>query len=191
MVAGTALAALIDRPLSMLLRDPLVAIREGGCVGAECVFAGAISNIGVAVWLLTAWVCLRARRRVPEPRGRQMLLWGGLLTAALGLDDLLMLHERVLPMLLPAGEALVLSGYVAASIAFVVVSKQLLPETHVEALLAALGLLAASLVADAVLGAGYVLEDTLKASGVAAWAAFFLGTARGLTRAPPPQTKPR
>lgn len=64
-------------------------------------FAGLLSNWSVVLWIATAAICLFSvaimkQHNAPEVK-RRFFLASGIFTLVLGLDDLYMLHERILP----------------------------------------------------------------------------------------------
>jgi hypothetical protein len=81
-------------PISRFTRDPL-AITGGNP------FLGIISNIGVIIWSATIAICLFAYTlSITSKKSNDVLrfiLFGGLISLILLLDDLFMLHERIYP----------------------------------------------------------------------------------------------
>ncbi len=135
-------------------------------------FTGAISNLGVVLWAAGVTLALVGRARGDDRRA----LFGSL--AALGawllLDDLFLLHDRVLPDL-GVPEEVVLVAEIVATAALLAPRWRLLVATAVPLLvLAAMGF-AASLVLDEILGASGLLvaaEDGTKFVAIAAWVAW-------------------
>jgi hypothetical protein len=76
-----------------MLRDPIMA--AGG--DQSEFYLGLFSNLGVVVWTATAAICLFAGSELSDAtnrRARHFLLYAGLFTLLLMLDDLFMLHEN-------------------------------------------------------------------------------------------------
>jgi hypothetical protein len=77
-------------PLDVLMRDTLAQVDLP-------FYTGAISNLGVLLWCAAAAVCLFTwwvlGRRSGDSRTRRSLLWAGLLTVLLNVDDFYQLHE--------------------------------------------------------------------------------------------------
>ncbi len=73
----------------LVLRDPIQACDYPTIVGM-------ISNIGVLMWSSATAICLFSSTSdlVSNIKSRQMLLFGGLLSGVLCLDDLFLLHDR-------------------------------------------------------------------------------------------------
>lgn len=116
---------------------------------------------------MTATVSVPAALVATTPL-RRSLLWLGALCAALTLDDILLLHDAVLPGRGMA-EGFVLTAYALAGI---VLARWWWPlrRTHVgAAFFIGAGMLAVSVALDTVLGDFYVPEDGAKLLGVVAW----------------------
>lgn len=76
-----------------MLRDPIMV---AGGEQSEF-YLGLFSNLGVVLWTAAAAICLFAASElsgVPNRKARQFLLYAGLFTLLLMLDDLFMLHEN-------------------------------------------------------------------------------------------------
>ena len=88
-------------PVAYLVRDPLVVAMQA----AECCsfYYGALSNLGVLLWNATGTICLTLALQVWLAGARRSMvaffLTGGLFSIWLGLDDLFLLHDGVLPAL--------------------------------------------------------------------------------------------
>jgi hypothetical protein len=87
---------------ALLWEDPLVVARErSDC----CMFYyGALSNVGVLLWAITAAICSFSAivvGRMGRP-GEQVkvLLLAGILSALLAFDDMFLIHEDAIPQLL-------------------------------------------------------------------------------------------
>ena len=149
-------------------------------------FVGALSNMGVlfwctsaSIWLFTA-ALLRGRGDRPVYR---FALASGLLSAYLGLDDLYLLHDELLPEYvgIPQDANVTIIGL--TTITYFVVFRPFVLRADAVALLAAAALLGASVLMDGVLTASsgsatgrwlYVTEDSLKMLGILCWCAFCL-----------------
>jgi hypothetical protein len=76
-----------------MLRDPIMV--AGG--DQSEFYLGLFSNLGVVLWTAAAAICLFAASELsgaPNREARQFLLYAGLFTLLLMLDDLFMLHEN-------------------------------------------------------------------------------------------------
>ena len=78
-------------------------------------YIGFISNVGIVLWISAAATALTAALWV-TPAARNFLLATGVFTLLLGLDDLFMLHEDILPRLGVPQKATVLTYAVLATL---------------------------------------------------------------------------
>ena len=95
LVPVLAMAAALSAGLAPteMLRDPIMV---AGGEQSEF-YLGLFSNLGVVLWTAAAAICLFAASElsgVPNKEGRRFLLYAGLFTLLLMLDDLFMLHEN-------------------------------------------------------------------------------------------------
>jgi hypothetical protein len=51
-------ASATGRPVADFTREPVAALQETTCAGAECGYIGFLSNAGLLLWAATASVCL-------------------------------------------------------------------------------------------------------------------------------------
>ena len=184
--AAAALQPGVDPRL--LFMDPgAAAERSGDCCKA---WHGLMSNLGVMGWALTAGAALFGAAllagRGESLRAAAPLALAGAVSLLFALDDLLTLHETVLPRL-GVPQAVVLAGYVGAAGLYALVQLRLLLSWAGAGLFAAFALLGASLGVDLLFDerggeAVRVLEDVFKFIGVAGWTAFHAGYAsRGVS----------
>ena len=169
-MAATALQPWL--PVSDLLRDSqVVAARHAGGSPAY----GLVSNVGILVMVLAAggaaigWLVLRD---APAPWPR-LLLWAGLLTLVLAVDDLIMLHEAAA--FAPWSGVLIAAVYGLAVLRFVVRFRdEILRDLDPGLLLLAVGSLGVSLVTDLIdpTPASLLVEDGAKLLGLVSWSAF-------------------
>ena len=97
-VLGLLLVGLIsvksDIPIMDFTRDPL-------SVMDAPFYIGIVSNIGIVFWAAGATICFFASAivsRLPHSsNSTNFLLFGGIITTVLLLDDLFLLHEQVFP----------------------------------------------------------------------------------------------
>lgn len=165
--SGLALGALSRDVASTAGLDPLTGLQ---------------SHLGVLAWwaaaavALFAWHALRGR----SDQRRSLLGGLGLLTALLAADDLLLLHEALLPRYLGIGEKLVLLGYAVAAAAILGRhARVILGSRGALVFVAALGFLALSVLIDLLQQRWasewrVFAEDGCKLLGIAGWSAFLL-----------------
>jgi hypothetical protein len=166
LAAFLALGALIDEPFGEFSRDA-AAVLHGPF------YVSYLSHLDSLVWNLAAVVALFAAavlRRAGYVESFRLLLAGGLITATMALDDLLLLHESAQRVLgLP--EAVVYCVYGLLILAFVVAFRRRLGP-DVLLIGGALVFWVASAGIDLVVDQGnvsFVAEDGLKIAGVALW----------------------
>jgi hypothetical protein len=163
----------------LLFADPLIAAEEA----ATCcsVYFGAMSMLGVFMWIGTAVICLftcliLASGKPVDPK-ITFLVVAGLFTAWLGFDDAFMFHESVAPAL-GAAQNLVLAIYVVLGLAYLWLIRRQLLDSAWLLLGVAFGGFAASLFIDVLVTTHVELvetmEDVFKFVGISAWATYHL-----------------
>ena len=160
--------------------------RDPAAIAGEFVYFGLVSNLGVIFWMATASVCLFSVTVLTVVRGngrqRRFLLFAGIVTLVLGLDDFFLLHE--LATFLSSsnrGEHVFFGVYILAILAFVWRYRDLILQTDYLVLFFACTLFGLSIVVDEVLvihprGLNHLLEDGFKFVGIATWAVYFVRT---------------
>jgi hypothetical protein len=169
-------AALTGAPPYLFTRDP-AAIHEANPL------LGAISNLGIVLWAAAASVALFTSRqlaRAEEARSMSaFLLAAGLLSCWLLLDDLYMLHERVLPDWIGVPQPLVFGVYAIAMTVLIARFRGVIRTTDPRPLAMALGFFALSAAIDQGPAAWHgwdalvLVEDGAKLFGLVSWVAYF------------------
>lgn len=171
---------------ALLLRDPL-AVAE--LRGADCckVYYGAVSNLGILIWISGAAVSLfgavllltiRRRGNLPNDDAElSFLLVGGLLTAVLSFDDMFLVHENVLDFFgIP--QIVTYGAYASLALAYLWTSWAVIKRSGLRWFLCAGGFLALSVLIDIAPFEGerlrIVVEDGAKLIGICAWTGFHL-----------------
>lgn len=145
--------------------------------------SGALSSLGILVWWTSATICLFTafvQRGHAEAVDAGELVYTGLLSVYLGLDDLFQFHERLAPTYLNLSEKGVYGLLAVAVAIYLWRYRRIFREPSGVLLLLALGLLSGSVVVDVVLEPwlwrlkdwSYFVEDGLKWLGICSWAAF-------------------
>lgn len=165
--------------------DPIVA---GQTSGYCCrIYYGVLSNVGVLYWWAAASVCcftaLLLHRIGDRSRDFAFIACAGVFTALLSVDDLLMLHEGLLPKLgIP--QPVVLAFYAAAGLTYVVGFRSEILARDAAIFALATAFLCTSLVIDVFvhsLDNVFVwMEDGAKFMGVAGWSGFHILRAHAL-----------
>lgn len=164
-----------------LVRDPLGVAREGDALPT---YVGWLSGAGILLWAaaagvlaLAAWVRLRDRRDLALSYAAV-----GLLTAVLAVDDILLMHDAVLPNLFGIPEAVTQSAEGAAGVLWLVLAWRVLRfDPTLPVLVMALALLGASVLDDVAHVDLGVHEEALKLGGIVLWALWAIGSAHWAT----------
>jgi hypothetical protein len=163
-------------PLSTLTRDMASIAHVHPLIGV-------VSNVGILLWSATAVICLfsssllRQQGRHAEAR---FLLWAGLMTLVLLVDDLFMVHEYIAPVHFHVNEKVVLASYAAAPGAYLLSHRRLILGANYLLLAAAMALFTVSMAVDIADGSGWwrLAEDGGKVLGIASWLGYHAGRAR-------------
>ncbi len=163
LVATGVSTALSDRILDVgyLTRDPTA-------IAGVPWWTGAISRLTNLAWAVAATASLMASQVAPRSR-RWPLLLLGVLSAALAIDDTMLVHEAVLPRLgFPEGLLLVLYALTGLVLAGFWLRTSWRSEVQL-AFFTGGAMLALSVVVDVLSKELYLLEDGAKLVGVLAW----------------------
>ena len=164
-----------------MFMDVLTAAREA----PECCHAtyGMMSQAGLLLWSATAAIALFGAlvlRINAAPAGHQaQLVFAGLLTGWLVLDDAYLLHESILPGLgIP--QMMIQIAYAVAALIYLWLNRVLIRQAEWPILLAAGASMAASIGLDLVVesrsDAAVIIEDALKFYGYVLWSVFHIAT---------------
>jgi hypothetical protein len=180
MLAAQKISFRYGYELSFLTRDTSWAL--GGPF-----FAGWISSANAMVWCAAAVVCLFSSALVRRGEWSTFLLWSGLLSLLLGVDDLFMLHDGLFPWLFGIGDRPTFAAYGLLTLLWLWVFRRTILRTNYVLLGIALALFAVSVLADRRFVAIaphrlHLLEDGAKLLGVTAWCFYFATTAFGVVR---------
>lgn len=174
-VAGLlAVGLLVDKPLSILTRDP------AGTAGTGA-YTGVLSTTGVMLWAAATAICFfgAAQLRAGNSRATRFLFFGGVVSLLLTLDDALLLHEQVLPRLF-IPEVITYLALMAAVGVYVVSFLRLILRTDYLLLAASVFFVGLMVALDQALPfteLGTFVEDGLKFAGIVFWLAYFSITA--------------
>lgn len=162
------------------------ASRDLAAIAGTHPLAGFISNIGILLWCATATVCLCAAyvaSRVGHARAARFLMYSGLFTAVLLIDDFFLVHEQLAPSYLGIPERAVIVLYGISMLVYALSFRAEIRRSEYWLLFSALSLFAVSVLLDMVdPGGKYHLffEDGAKLLGLANWLAYYLRTAQAL-----------
>ena len=156
---------------------------------------GVVSNVGILLWCAAAAICLFSSsllRQQGAHREAGFLLWAGLMTTGLLVDDFFMFHEYLAPVHFHLNEKVVHASYFCVTALYLWRHRRLILETDFRLLAAALVLFAGSTLIDVVDGQGWwrLAEDGCKLLGISSWFAYHAGRARQwLVQAPVARTQ--
>lgn len=167
-----------------LIGDPLsVAATATECCGT---YYGLVSNLGVMIWTGTAAICLFVAVAALAASARwhtgAFFASAGLITLWFGIDDLFMMHEKLLPALGIAGPV-IHSAYVLLAVGYLGTFWREIFQARATLFAVAGAMLGASLAVETFLHTGetwqILLEDGLKFAGIVFWALFHASAALG------------
>ena len=167
-------------PLEHLTGDPAM-------INHTPIHVGILSNLGVMIWAAAAACAfLGAALQHHDPRRFRFLLISGLFSALLAVDDLLTIHEHVLPHYLHISEKLAYIGYLfLAGIYLLCFIKVILTETEYSILAIALLFFGLSVIITRVFpfnGLEVFTKDGLKFFGIIYWLVYFFCTTVRFTK---------
>jgi hypothetical protein len=177
LIATVTLAFQQNVSLAYMTRDPSVTM------GAEP-YIGIVSNIGILFWCVTAVICLFSAAILVRYKSQRTatiyLLCSGGISLLFLFDDLLMIHEAVIPNLLGISEKGVFLGYGGILFAYFVTFWRLIFATNPLFLGLALGFFGLSIMIDVLDLPGdviYMLEDSAKFTGIVNWCVYYTSAA--------------
>ncbi len=164
------------KPIHYFTQDP-------AAIAGTPFYYGFLSNVGILLWSAAATVCLFSflllRRRSGEGEAAAFALHSGILTLVLALDDLFQFHEAFFPIYLGIDEKLVLGGYAAYTLYFLVRFRNAILDSDFLLLFLAFAFFGASIFADFLPHGSeghYLFEDGAKFFGIVGWTAYFFRT---------------
>lgn len=165
-------------------------VRDVASVGNLPFYAGSISQMGALLWSSTTTVCFFAffslrNMNTSRKESLNFLLFSGLLTGYLMLDDTFMLHDEIIPdylKIIPEEAVILLLG--AAVVAFLYFNWKEIMRSEYALLFLALGLFGISVFIDAIPTGWYenyyfiekiehLLEDGAKFAAIVTWLTFY------------------
>ncbi|MGB6647734.1 MAG: hypothetical protein WBG01_04260, partial [Bacteroidota bacterium] len=170
------LSSLTGIPVGEITRDPLAVM--GGDF-----YVGSISNLGILLWCATATICFFTAALIGKSeeasKTRSFLLFGGLLTTLLCLDDLFMLHEFVFPRYFHWKQGIIVLSYGLLLLAYLWSFRKRVLDSHFLLLVLASGFFGVSVLVDRLPeyllpGFYYLVEDGSKLLGIVSWFAYYL-----------------
>lgn len=165
-------------PLEKFTQDP-------AAVTGVNPFTGVVSNTGILFWCISASVCLFAFFNIVERRNNKVnddtlfLLFFGLTTLILLLDDLFLIHESIAPVLLNISEKQIYVCYGMIVLFGIVRFKKIILQTEWIILSLSFSFFALSLAIDIFgnsldFSKSVFLEDSFKLLGIVSWVCYFV-----------------
>lgn len=149
-------------------------------------YIGLLSNVGILIWSASAGICLFTATLLGRTAGgvewRSFLLASGILTAWLAFDDLLTLHDVVIPTYMHVPQKVFLALLGGVTLLYLARFRRAILKTDYLLLLVAFGFLALSVFFDALQGRvalphQHYFEDGTKLMGIVGWSAYLTRTA--------------
>jgi hypothetical protein len=168
-------------PVSKFTRDPTQILNGHP-------FTGILSNIGILFWCSTAAICFFSAAiqwKSKRSESLKFLLFSGMISLLLLLDDLFLLHEIIFPKYLFLTETTVYLVYIFIIIIYLVKFKHDILKADYMLLYFALGFFSLSIFSDVFLMEEnyiFLLEDGFKLFGIVSWFLFFVRTCFGKTQ---------
>lgn len=167
-------------PMGELTREPIIVARNAEACCS--VFSGTLSNLGAVMWLMCGAILIFSSVALSLQRSiRNMAFLGtaGAINLMLGIDDMLLLHDEVIPVILGVPEKAVLLFYMIIVGTFLVVFLKEILESRYIAFAIAIALFIIALGEDLFRFAGYdnfhyLIEDGLRIIGLGSWLYFFV-----------------
>jgi hypothetical protein len=178
---GAALALLAIPVVGKLVWDIPAGdfLRDCPTMAGGPVYLGAISYLGVVLWGCTAAICFfaAAAERPGTPVFRGFWIYGAVFSLALLADDLLMLHEHLLPVYFGVSEYVLYAAYAIAGVVYLLRYRAVLLQANYYLLLLAFAWFALMVVIDRFEGTAEVrgmilFEDGTKLLGIVTWLLF-------------------
>ncbi|GAB4544162.1 MAG: hypothetical protein Tsb0014_38140 [Pleurocapsa sp.] len=163
-----------DIPIMDFTRDPL------SIVDAP-VYLGFLSNIGILFWAAGATICFFAAAIINQIKHKTInfyfLLFAGVITTILLIDDFFLLHEEVFPKYFDLAESQAFLIYLLLVLAYLVFFRNKIASTDFLLLGLSLFSFASSAIADEIFVAHFrgkfLIEDGCKLLGILTWTAYF------------------
>lgn len=175
LLAFSMLAESFDISIAYFTRDPAITLYGHPLVGI-------ISNIGIVFWCFTAAICLFSSVLLATHGDREVsrfLLFSGLFTLWLMLDDFFMFHEFIFPYSLGIPQAAIIGAYIVLTVLYLLKFGRLLLNLEFTILIVAYAFFGVSLATDLLVAQSdtqFLIEDGAKLFGIATWFLFFVRT---------------
>lgn len=160
-----------------LMRDP-------STIAHAAPYMGFLSQVGLFFWISAASICLFSgyilSKKQAEKRIQSFLLWAGLFSLILAIDEAFLIHDFLFPVILRTAEHPLLLGYGVALALLALKFKTIIKASYYPLLAASVAAFAGSLIIDRVPSQSeyrIFAEDGLKLLGIICWLMYFGDTA--------------
>lgn len=170
LVAGLIISKTTGMPFGFLTRDPTAILGGHPLVGA-------ISNLGILMWCFAASVCLFAgfsAKGQISVEFHRALLFAGVLSSILLIDDLFLFHEELGPKYLAISETVIYGFYAAVALGYLVSFRKILLAHEPFYLFLSLAMLGGSILIDKATESAptlntFFFEESFKYLGILSW----------------------
>jgi hypothetical protein len=153
---------------------------------------GSFSALGIFIWIGTGGICIFSGWNVKSDslHDSSFLIFGGIISLYVGLDDFFMIHENLAPVYLGISELVVYGGLAVLSLIYLTVFYKKILSFNYLSLASSLLFLSSSVVFDLIIQEldfhpsewHYFFEDGLKWIGTVLWSGFHISTASHLIK---------
>ncbi len=155
--------------------------RDPATTTKQTPFLGVLSNLSVMLWGVSAVLAfvsfLLMREKAELQRLARFFLYLSMLSFVLMFDDLLQIHERLIPIFMGISEKLVLLAYAVYLLITLITHRKDIRESEFSILFIVLFFFVASIVVEKNdVPWPYLVEDALKFFGIGFWALYFAVT---------------
>jgi len=179
LIAVKLIGVMRDVSFDKFSRDPLQTL-EGKF------YIGAISQIGILFWCVSAAILLYSLKIAYEQKKPKQQLWfllfAGLLTVMMMIDDMFMFHDVIMPIYFHISEKVFYLFYGTAVVSLFYFFRKIVLKTDYLLFILAVILLGSSVITDIVIELGlklpdeFFMEDGIKFLGLVSWFVYFIRT---------------
>ena len=175
LLSAVFLSTIKGVPLDTFTKDPL-------SVSHAPFYFGFFSNLGIMFWSASIMTCWFVAYRVFYTGTKSdfyFMVWSGIITLIMTVDDLFQLHEEVLPQYFAISENMVYITYLNIYIVYFIRFRKKILKSEFITLIMAFGFLGISTVIDFLplpIPKDTFLEDALKLFGTVSWFVYYFRT---------------
>lgn len=140
-------------------------------------YVGIYSHIGIMLWCACTAICFFSyaalRKQSKNQKLSLFLLYSGIVTLLLLIDDLFLIHEAVFPKYFNVSEKRFYAGYGLILLSYFIWFRKTIFKTEFFFLALALGFFGVSVLIDLKFTQRYLFEDGAKLLGIVSWVTYF------------------